>query len=105
MIEWLQNWYNEQCDGEWEHSNVIKIESIDNPGWSVKIDFNYTDILTSDIPWKLFEKSENSWVGYSIENNVFKGAGSSLTLSLQISLFKELVDNNRIDDTEIMIKL
>ena len=33
----LQTWYARQCNGEWEHSFGINIQSCDNPGWWVKI--------------------------------------------------------------------
>ena len=32
MLEWLMNWYESNCDGDWEHSYGVKIESLDNPG-------------------------------------------------------------------------
>ena len=22
-----------ECDGDWEHENQVKIETVDNPGW------------------------------------------------------------------------
>lgn len=34
IFEWLQKWYKSQCDGDWEHEYGIKIETVDNPGWS-----------------------------------------------------------------------
>jgi hypothetical protein len=29
----LQVWYGAQCNGSWEHTYGIKIETLDNPGW------------------------------------------------------------------------
>ncbi|MDO7908781.1 Imm53 family immunity protein [Paenibacillus sp. JX-17] len=40
ILKWLQEWYASQCDGDWEHSNGIKITSIDNPGWYVEINID-----------------------------------------------------------------
>jgi hypothetical protein len=34
----LRNWYAAQCDGDWEHSYGIKIDTLDNPGWLLSID-------------------------------------------------------------------
>jgi hypothetical protein len=34
LLEQIQNWYAGQCDGRWEHSFGIKIETLDNPGWT-----------------------------------------------------------------------
>ncbi|WP_338708672.1 MULTISPECIES: Imm53 family immunity protein [Paenibacillus] len=36
-LKWLQNWYHENCNGDWEHSYDVKIDTVDNPGWSVEI--------------------------------------------------------------------
>ena len=33
----LQKWYLSQCDGDWEHTYGIGIGTLDNPGWSLKI--------------------------------------------------------------------
>jgi hypothetical protein len=40
----LIDWYLAQCNGDWEHEYGIKIESLDNPGWSLKIDLNGTPL-------------------------------------------------------------
>ena len=41
-IERLDDWFNTQCNGDWEHSHGIEIESVDNPGWMVTIDLRET---------------------------------------------------------------
>jgi len=33
----LQAWYTRQCNGAWEHSSGVLIESCDNPVWWVKV--------------------------------------------------------------------
>ncbi len=43
-IDRLQNWYSSQCDGYWEHSYGIKIETLDNPGWACFIDLLGTNM-------------------------------------------------------------
>lgn len=104
MINWLQNWYLEQCDGNWEHEQVIKIESLDNPGWSVEIDFNNTSISTEgDVPYKLFKRDENNWIGYEIKDNIFYGIGDPSKLHMILELFKNLVIHNKIDEKKIIL--
>jgi Immunity protein 53 len=34
----LQVWYLAQCDGDWEHRHGVTIGTLDNPGWSLRID-------------------------------------------------------------------
>ena len=48
-LKWLQQWYLAQCDGEWEHGSALTIGTIDNPGSSVKICLEGTE-LASAIP-------------------------------------------------------
>ena len=49
-LERLSSWYSLQCDGDWEHTYGIKIETLDNPGWSVKIDL--TDTALAEEPFQ-----------------------------------------------------
>ena len=43
LLTWLQNWYYQYCDGDWEHNENINIHTIDNPGWRITIDLEGTD--------------------------------------------------------------
>jgi hypothetical protein len=40
----LQKWYAAHCDGDWEHSWGVKIDTLDNPGWSIFIDLHDTEL-------------------------------------------------------------
>ena len=42
LIFWIQNWYNQYCDEEWEHNEHFIIRNIDNPGWRVTINLEGT---------------------------------------------------------------
>ena len=41
-LEWLEQWYEKTCDGDWEHIYGISIDTLDNPGWRVRIDLRET---------------------------------------------------------------
>jgi len=41
-IAWIQNWFHQHCDGDWEHNENINIHTIDNPGWRLTIDLEGT---------------------------------------------------------------
>lgn len=43
VLDWFSQWYDAQCDGDWEHGFGASIGAIDNPGWSLKIDLKGTD--------------------------------------------------------------
>jgi len=40
----IQDWYLSECDGDWEHQFGIKIGTLDNPGWSLDIDLEETEL-------------------------------------------------------------
>lgn len=96
MIDWLQNWYLSQCNGDWEHGYGIKIETIDNPGWELTIDLENTDFQLEDIEWKIIGNFENEWYGYKVKNNQFNGACSPLNLTKIIEVFKNMVSSKLV---------
>ena len=49
MINWLQNWYTDQCNGEWEHEYGVNIQTSDNPGWIIDIDLAFTPLENIEI--------------------------------------------------------
>ncbi len=106
MIDWLQNWFEEQCDGNWEHEYSIRIETIDNPGWSIEIDLpEQINEITVSQKWKLFELSDDNWLGYKIENNIFFASGDPKKLDLMILIFKEFIKKKNIEDKLIIEKM
>lgn len=71
----IHNWYAAQCDGDWEHSYGIVIETLDNPGWWVKIDLRDTVLEAmpfadysvgngdEDASWIHCQRDEKQWQG------------------------------------------
>lgn len=41
-IERIQDWYKLNCNGDWEHSYGYSIATLDNPGWTIRIDLAET---------------------------------------------------------------
>lgn len=88
---WLQEWFNNQCDGEWEHGYGIRIETLDNPGWSITIETIDTSNELEDFDWLEFKNSDQDWYYYRVKEGVFEGAGDPSKLCKLLSLFQELV--------------
>lgn len=91
MLEWLQKWYLENCDGDWEHCYGIKIGTLDNPGWSIDI-----DIIDSDLEDKKFteisiQRSEYDWIYCNVVNSTFRGRGGPKNLEELIRTFRDWV--------------
>lgn len=79
-IELLQNWFTEQCDGEWEHEHGIKIETLDNPGWKIVIPLTQTKLCNKNFTSIDIERGENDWVFCEKKDFNFYGYGGSKNL-------------------------
>ena len=87
LLNEVQTWYQAQCDGDWEHKFGITIRTLDNPGWSVRIDLNST--LLED---KIFasigvHETEQSWISCEVEGTTFVGRGDTSRLEEILSAF------------------
>jgi hypothetical protein len=81
-LERIQSWFADNCDGDWEHTNVVRIETLDNPGWHVRV-----DIYETDLHDKLFapvaygeDVETQDWVHCKVEAGTFHGFGGPTKL-------------------------
>ncbi|WP_315767191.1 MULTISPECIES: immunity 53 family protein [unclassified Bradyrhizobium] len=87
LIE-LQAWYAAQCNGCWEHQYGVKIDTIDNPGWSLKI-----DLYETDLSGRLFEDVDagdqdgRDWYICRVRDYKFESFCGPALLSDVISVF------------------
>lgn len=94
IIIWIQNWFVGQCNEEWEHSYGIKIETLDNPGWTVTIDIAGTYLEDETMEKVSTERSENDWINCSVVNKQFKGYGGPQQLKEILENFKCWADRS-----------
>ena len=87
-LEWLQGWYQANCDENWEHSYGVVIESLDNPGWSVSVDLSGTPQAKKNFNDIKFERTEDNWVHCRVQNNKFEGFGGSGNLKEIVLAFR-----------------
>jgi hypothetical protein len=93
ILQALQKWYADQCDGDWEHGSGIEITTLDNPGWLVKIDLVGTELearsfepISDPVDAPDFEQSDH-WLHCSITNGVWQGAGDETKLLVILQTF------------------
>ena len=94
-IQQLQNWYKAECNGDWEHQYGVKVETLDNPGWSVTIDLENTHL--EDKPFeevsygtgKESDPDDNNWVLCKVVDKSFQGVGGPDKLEEIIHCFLE----------------
>jgi len=93
-IKWIGSWMDQNCDDDWEHCYGIRIETLDNPGWSIEIDISYTSVDDLSLELILIERDEDDWIHCRVENNVFKGSGGLYNLNELIDIFRRWVEDN-----------
>jgi|ERR1041385_262949 hypothetical protein len=87
-LQRLQQWYNLQCDQEWEHSCGVEIDTLDNPGWSLKI-----DLTSAPLQYKAFSEAkenyehETKWITCFVRDGKFMGACGSEKLEEMVEIF------------------
>lgn len=97
-FSWLSEWYQSQCNGDWEHRYGISIDTLDNPGWYIRIDL--VDTGLEEVPFDTVESGEVGgdgttfahWYTCQISNGQFLASCGSLDLETAIKIFREWSD-------------
>jgi len=94
----LQTWYKRQCNGVWEHSSGVLIQTCDNPGWWVKINLVGTSLQTrafveiaDGVDAQRFALG-SQWLSCHIEGDTWHGAGDETKLERIIEIFLAWAD-------------
>lgn len=91
ILKDLQSWYLAECDGDWEHSFGIKLETLDNPGWLLTVDLEDTSLEGLHVPRVITEREENDWVQYEVADGRFVASGGGKNLEEVIEAFLKIV--------------
>jgi hypothetical protein len=83
----LEKWYAAQCNGDWEHQRGVTIETIDNPGWRIKIELQETAAAGRLLERVKVDRSENDWIHCWVKNDLFEAACGPLNLSETLQIF------------------
>ena len=88
----LATWFKQQCNGDWEHTNGVTIQSTDNPGWWVTIDLRGTPLEHK--PFEPVVRGDFAggdplppWLHCRVKDSVFHGAGDVERLDEILSIF------------------
>ena len=68
MLKWLQNWFFQNCDGQWETRERFFLRTIDNPGWGISLylqDSVYENKLFNKI---IIDRTTQDWCHCLIRN-------------------------------------
>lgn len=92
-IEWLERWYQSQCNGEWERQYGIHIRTVDNPGWFITINLTGTAYQNFSFNNIKIEQNDNDWFFCILRDANFEASGSPFNLSIIIGIFRSWIEN------------
>ena len=79
----LERWYASQCNEDWEHTYGVQIETLDNPGWLVRIDLWETELAERGIFEKRWRKNERDWGFIKITDRHYEASCAQLKDALR----------------------
>jgi Immunity protein 53 len=94
VFERLQRWYLAECNGDWEHSYGVKIDTLDNPGWVVTIDLFETGWADLNVPLEKVQRSDTDWLQVEVSGSRFVGCGGPLNLEQIIECFFDVLGSD-----------
>ncbi|HEY5405991.1 MAG TPA: immunity 53 family protein [Ginsengibacter sp.] len=107
LLTRLQNWYLTNCDGDWEHSYEISINTLDNPGWAIKIDLS--DTCLQDLHYdKQIDNGIFDWLFIKVTGKVLEASGDPAKLTTILTIFLDEIIPNYADQNfeyEVYVQL
>ena len=90
-LQEIERWYASQCDGDWEHMYGVDIGTLDNPGWTVRIDLHETELegVPFEAVWQGNADEDADWLILRVEGEQFDGAGDPSKLNVILRAFLE----------------
>jgi hypothetical protein len=89
----IQAWYTRQCNGTWEESLGVRIESCDNPGWWVRVNLAGTPLqgrafqeIAEGVDSQRFQLGPR-WFSCHVEGDTWHGAGDETKLQRILEVF------------------
>jgi hypothetical protein len=92
ILNWLEKWYQSNCDTNWEHLYGIKISTLDNPGWMVNINLTDTPLIGKVFENVHIDNGDDDWITCRVINDIYEGFGDSFKFEKILRIFKEWVD-------------
>lgn len=94
ILRRLQSWYASQCNGAWEHSYGITIDTLDNPGWSFKVDLAETALFDRTFAEVSMDGVDpHDWYSCRLRGHVFEAYCGPTRLNDVITIFVNWADS------------
>lgn len=97
-LDFLQDWYLAQCDGEWEHIYGVEIGSLDNPGWWLLVPLTETPLEGRLLEYRILNDDQDDWVHCWSKGDRFEAATGPKGLVLALQQFRLFVGSTTAAD-------
>jgi hypothetical protein len=91
-LQWLDTWYQSQCNGDWEHSRGMQLESLKERGWQLTIHLIGTSAANASPQRLNLDTPCGEWINCSISKDRFQGSGDPRKLEQIIGVFRQWVE-------------
>ncbi len=98
-LQRLQEWYVFHCDGAWEHNSVVRIETMDNPGWYLEVDIYETELADKAFEAEKASSDDGRWHECYIKGGKFIVYGGQFQLEELINIFLNWAGKHSVSDT------
>lgn len=89
LLIWIQGWFTSMCDGDWEHGRGVTVETLDNPGWMLRVELVGTGLEDRTFDRLETQRDEHDWVHAWIADGLFEVACGPMNLSEALWIFRE----------------
>jgi hypothetical protein len=96
LLTRIQNWYKTNCNDDWEHSYGFSIDTIDNPGWTIKIDLSETPLENLQFKRNI-DNGRFDWMIIETINKVIEAHGDPTKLTEVFKIFLDEIIPNYSD--------
>lgn len=97
-IERIQDWYKLNCNGDWEHNYGYSIATLDNPGWSIRIDLAETCLDKLDYTREFHNPvCKHDWFIFKTDKEVLDIACGPENLKQVFEIFLDEIIPNHSD--------
>lgn len=96
----IMEWYSAHCDGDWEHQKGLSLQTLDNPGWLLKVNLvgtnleNATMVPISEGCDESSHPEGEEWIDCRIQDKEFVGASDPAQVPRLITIFSSLIDSH-----------
>ena len=95
VLDWINEWFKSNCNGDWEHGYGIIIETMDNPGWKVDIYLYDTELEGQLFDEIIINNNDTDWMSCKVEDYFFKGIGDPNKLQKILEIFKNWAEKHQ----------